>query len=119
MSKIRQSVPVGPANLQPGEKRIVEVNGRSIGIFNVDGAYYALFNRCPHMGGNLCEGPVTGTTLYTDKTEFVYGRRNQLLRCGWHGWEFDIKTGQCLVHSKLRVRTYKVTVENEALFLHI
>lgn len=115
----KQQFPVGLADLAPGEKRIVEVNGRNIGIFNVDGDYYALHNRCPHMGGNLCEGPVTGTTLYTEKTEFVYGRHDEIVRCGWHGWEYEIKTGKCLVHDRLRVRTYKVTIEEGQLILHV
>ena len=119
MARTRKQFPVGAADLKPGEKRIVEINGRSVGIFNVNGDYYALHNRCPHMGGNLCEGPVTGTTLYTDKTEFVYGRENELVRCGWHGWEFEIKTGQCLVKQQMRVRTYQVSAENGQLILHI
>ena len=115
----RKQFAVGLADLNPGERRIVEVKGRSIGIFNVNGDYFALHNRCPHMGGNLCEGPVTGTTLHTDKTEFVYGREDELVRCGWHGWEFEIKTGQCLVHPQMRARTYEVTAVNGQLILHI
>jgi len=117
--KNRKQHPAGSANLAPGQKRIIEVAGKSIGIFNVDGAYYALHNRCPHMGGNLCEGPVTGTTLQTDKVEFNYGRQNELVRCGWHGWEFEIKSGRCLVHDKIRARTYTVTEEDGQLILHI
>lgn len=119
MTKTRKQFPIGSADLAPGEKRIIEVDGKPIGIFNVDGEYFALHNRCPHMGGNLCEGPVTGTTLQTDKTEFIYGRENELVRCGWHGWEFEIKSGRCLVDEKLRARTYSVTEENGQLVLHI
>ena len=58
---------VGPADLASGERRLVDVEGRSIGIFNVNGEYYALHNRCPHMGGALCAGPVTGTTVAGDR----------------------------------------------------
>ena len=100
------------ADLAPGERRIVLLNGKSIGIFNVDGRYYALHNRCPHMSGALCEGPVTGTARQTNTTEFIYERAGEILRCGWHGWEFDITTGRCLVVERVRARTYPATVEH-------
>ncbi|MEM9776139.1 MAG: Rieske (2Fe-2S) protein [Chloroflexota bacterium] len=119
MAKTRRTVRVGKANLNPGEKRIVEVNGRSIGVFNVGGDYFALNNRCPHMGGALCEGPVTGTTLPTDQIEFNYGRRDELVRCGWHGWEFEIKTGRCTVDPRMRAKSYQITVESDELILHL
>lgn len=110
---------IGPANMQPGARRIITVEGRSIGLFNVNGSYYALHNRCPHMGGPLCEGPITGTAMPTEKTEFVYGMENELIRCAWHGWEFEIKSGRNLTSDKMRARTYPVTVEGDDLVLHI
>ena len=116
---MKRKINIGTADLQPGERRIIEVKGRRIGLFNVNGRYFALHNRCPHMGGNLCEGPITGTTLETDEIAFVYGRQNELLRCGWHGWEFDIQTGQCLVDERMKARTYQVTQEEEQLYLHL
>ena len=119
MAKHKQQFKAGKADLKPGERRIVEVNGRSIGIFNVHGDYFALHNRCPHMGGALCEGPVTGTTLPTNSIEFNYGRHDELIRCGWHGWEFEIKTGRCTVDPKMRAKAYQVTVEANELILHM
>lgn len=95
-----------------GERRIVEVEGRSIGIFNVAGRFYALHNGCPHRGGPLCEGPVCGTVLATDDFSFRYVREGEILRCAWHGWEFDIRTGRALVDPSVRARTYPVTVED-------
>ena len=118
-SRKRKKVPAGPADLAAGERRIVQVDGKSIGIFNIGGEYYALLNYCPHMAGNLCEGPVTGTALPTSHTEFRYGKDGEIIRCGWHGWEFEIKTGQCLVDQKMRARKYDVTVEKAQLILHI
>ena len=115
----RKRINIGSVNLQPGEKRIIEVEGKQIGLFNVAGTYHALHNHCPHMGGNLCQGPVTGTTIMSDPEKFVYGREGELVRCSWHGWEFEIKTGRCLVDDRLRVRSYEITVENEELILHI
>lgn len=116
-ARARRQVGVGPADLRPGERRIVQVEGKSLGIFNVDGAYFALHNRCPHMAGNLCEGPVTGTTLPVDGPAFVYGMEGEIVRCAWHGWEFVIADGRCLSAPRLRARTYPVTVVDGQLYV--
>jgi nitrite reductase (NADH) small subunit len=100
------------AELAPGERRIVEVAGRSIGVFNVDGSFYALHNGCPHKGGELCAGRITGTVLPTAGRDFVYGREGEILRCSRHGWEFEIATGCALADPRVRARTYPVTVED-------
>ena len=95
-----------------GERKIVTINGRSIGVFNVNGEYYALRNICPHQSGPLCEGIVSGFLKATIPGEFEYTRRGEIVRCPWHGWEFDIKTGQSWFDPvKTRVRTYPVSVE--------
>jgi nitrite reductase/ring-hydroxylating ferredoxin subunit len=106
-------------DLAPGERRIVSIAGRSIGIFNVDGHFFAVRNRCPHKGGALCAGPLCGTALPVDGFKFVYGREGRILRCAWHGWEFDIETGQALVDPRLRAQTYPVTVEDEQIVVSI
>jgi 3-phenylpropionate/trans-cinnamate dioxygenase ferredoxin subunit len=100
------------SELPPGQRRIVAVRGRSIGVFNVGGRFYALHNGCPHKGGPLCEGRVCGTTLPADDYRFAYGRDGQVLRCAWHGWEFDIATGRALADPRVRARTYPVAVED-------
>ena len=52
---------VGRADdIPPGSRKIVRIAGRSIGVFNVDGAFYAIRNRCPHQGAPLCEGKLWG-----------------------------------------------------------
>lgn len=101
--------------LPPGQRLIVDVAGRRIGVFNVDGQFYALHNGCPHKGGALCEGPVVGTTLATREREFVYGRSGQLVRCAWHGWEFDIATGRAIADPRFRARSYPVVVDAGAV----
>jgi nitrite reductase/ring-hydroxylating ferredoxin subunit len=98
--------------VQPGRRRIVEIAGQRIGLFNVDGRFYALHNHCPHRGGPLCEGPVCGTTLPTDHYKFEYGREGELVRCAWHGWEFEIASGRALADPRIRARTYPVRVED-------
>src|SRR3712207_9316805 len=77
-----------------GQRKIVEVAGRSVGVFNVGGAFFALRNRCPHQGGPLCLGPLGGFVSSTGPGQFTYSREGEILRCPRHGWEFDIRTGQ-------------------------
>jgi 3-phenylpropionate/trans-cinnamate dioxygenase ferredoxin subunit len=95
--------------LPPGTRRIVELGGRSIGIFNVGGRLFALRSRCPHMGAALCEGTVTATVTSPCPGEFVFDGESPMLRCPWHGWEFDMATGQSFCDpAKTRVKRYAV-----------
>ena len=104
---------VGRASeLPPGERKIVEAEGRSIGVFNVHGQFYALRNRCPHQAAPLCLGSIKGMTLPSRPGEYVWARDGEILRCPWHGWEFEITTGQSIFNPhKMRVKSYQVTVE--------
>jgi 3-phenylpropionate/trans-cinnamate dioxygenase ferredoxin subunit len=98
--------------IPPGERKIVEIAGRSIGVFNVHGEFYALRNRCPHQGGALCEGPVGGFVSSVGPGDYRLTRHGEILRCPWHGWEFDIRTGQSWFDpTRVRVRAYDVTLE--------
>jgi nitrite reductase/ring-hydroxylating ferredoxin subunit len=98
----------------PGGRKIVEVAGRSIGVFNLNGEYFALRNRCPHQGGPLCAGSLGGLITSSGPGEYHYSRGGEMLRCPWHGWEFDIRTGQSWFDpARVRVRSYEVTVEGE------
>ncbi len=117
--------------LPPGERKIVEVAGRSIGVFNIGGTYYALRNLCPHKGAELCRGRLTGLMLGENPQELRYERVGEVLRCPWHGWEFDVKTGKMVIQPGMRVKTYDVSVEEvsveqfhvsvegEAVVLHV
>ena len=96
----------------PGDRRIVELEGRSIGVFNVKGTFYALRNACPHQSGPLCRGQVKGLLQATDQKHLTLSREGEILRCPWHGWEFDLTTGRSIFNPhKVRVRSYPVTVE--------
>ena len=98
--------------LPPGTRRIVTVGARSIGVFNVGGRYYALRNVCPHQGAPLCRGPLTGTTLPGPPGSYRYAREGEILRCPWHGWEFDVTNGRSIFNPHaVRVRKYPVAVE--------
>lgn len=97
--------------ISPGERKIVEVAGRSIGVFNLDGEFFALRNRCPHQGGALCEGQLWGVLKAERPGEYEYEASREILACPWHGWEFHIRTGQSWCDpEKLRVRSYEVSV---------
>jgi nitrite reductase/ring-hydroxylating ferredoxin subunit len=99
------------AELPPGSRRIVQVEGRSIGVFNVGGTFYALRNTCPHQGAPLCEGSVQGTALPSRPGEHRWARDGEILRCPWHGWEFDLTTGRSIFNPhRTRVKRYEVTV---------
>lgn len=96
----------------PGQRKIVEIDGRSIGVFNVGGRYYALRNTCPHAGARLCEGTLTGLVTSRTPGEYTYQREGEILRCPWHGWEFDLTTGRSWFDpTRTRVRAYETTVE--------
>lgn len=106
------------AELPPGAARIVTVDGREIGLFNVGGRVYAVRNSCPHRAAPLCLGRLSGTTLPSQPYEYVYGRQGLVLRCPWHGWEFDLETGEPLVDHGLRARTYRVEIAAGQIVLY-
>lgn len=100
-------------DLPLGERMIVELEGRSIGVFHIHDGFYAIRNRCPHQAAELCLGKLTGTTAPSRPGEYIWERDGEIIRCPWHGWEFDIKTGQSVYDPfRCRVRSYEVTVES-------
>jgi 3-phenylpropionate/trans-cinnamate dioxygenase ferredoxin subunit len=107
---------VGRADdIPPGSRKIVRVAGRSIGVFNVEGEFYAIRNRCPHQGAPLCEGKLWGVLSAETPGSFVYDSRKEILACIWHGWEFNLRTGQSWCDpQRLRVRSYAVSVDEAA-----
>src|SRR6476659_6377094 len=99
------------SELPPGTRKLVNVKGRAIAIFNIKGEFFALFNRCPHQGGSLCHGSLTGLVESTGPGDYRYSRDGEILRCPWHGWEFDIRTGKSFCDpSRITVRSYPVEV---------
>lgn len=103
------------AALPPGQRRIVEVAGRSIGVFNVDGAYFAIRNLCPHQGGPLCLGITSGlaTAVFRDDRapDVVMEREGEVIKCPWHGWQFDLRTGHAVFGDRVRVATYRAYLD--------
>jgi 3-phenylpropionate/trans-cinnamate dioxygenase ferredoxin subunit len=115
---VQRAWPVAQASeIPPGGRRIVEVGGRSIGVFNVNGTFVAVLNVCPHELAPVCLGAVRGTTLPSMPGEYRWGREGEILACPWHGWEFDLLTGRALVDPRKRLRLYPVTVRDDTVYV--
>ncbi len=101
------------ADFPPGSRRLVETGERRIAVFNVRGEFYALNDRCPHEGGSLCKGKLTGLVVAQQPGAYEWTRDGEIIRCPWHGWEFDLRTGRSQCDpAKVRVRLFDVHVEN-------
>lgn len=124
----------------PGTRRLVTIAGRPIAIFNIDGEYFALLNRCPHQGASLCHGELTGFVSSPEPGQYAYDRMGEILRCPWHGWEFDVRTGQswfdpkstkarmfksevvlgaALVEGPYKAETFPIVVEDEYVVIDV
>lgn len=99
-----------------GARKIVHINGKSIGVFNVNGRYVAILNLCPHAFAPICAGKVGGTTLKSAPGDFKWGRDNEIIKCPWHGWEFDLLSGSCLT-DKRRLHHYEVDVIQQEIYI--
>ena len=64
--------------IPPGERKIVELEGRSLGVFNINGEFYAVRNICPHQGAPLCEGRLTGLLQSDVPGEYRYTRKGEI-----------------------------------------
>lgn len=98
-------------DMADGERVTVDANGRSIVVFRRDGEFHALLNRCPHRGASLCQGRFVANITSDAVGEYVFHGEDRLLACPWHGWEFDIATGQSFFDpSGTRARPFPVEV---------
>ncbi|MGH2913835.1 MAG: Rieske (2Fe-2S) protein [Solirubrobacteraceae bacterium] len=113
MSRLETRIPLADAP-GPGEVRMLCLGSHRVGLFCVENRFYALADRCPHRGAPLCShGQAIRGIVLRDGLP-ARGTRPSLVRCPWHKWDYDIATGRCLVHARLRVRSYRVEVdENE------
>lgn len=102
--------------IPPGSRMIVRLQGREIGIFNVAGKYFAVRNLCAHQGGPLCEGALVGSLRSARPGEYEFDDTRKFLECPWHGWEYDLETGQSWFDPmKTKVASYDVHVESGAV----
>jgi 3-phenylpropionate/trans-cinnamate dioxygenase ferredoxin subunit len=99
-------------DLPPGGRKVIQVNGRAIVVFNLDGEFFALNDRCPHKGGPLSKGVLTAALESSEPGEYRTSRRGEIIRCPWHSWEYDIRTGKSWCDpDRVRTRRYAVSVE--------
>lgn len=97
--------------LAPGEHRVVQVGRRSIGVFRVGDEYYALADHCPHQGGPLCRGRVAPLASAGAPGEVALDPDRLFVACPWHGWEYDVTTGQSFLGpGEAPVRSYPAEV---------
>lgn len=95
-----------------GGRKVVNIKGRSIVVFNVKDSYYALLDRCPHEGAKLSSGSLVGLVESRNPGEYDYSRAGEFIRCPWHGWEYEIRTGKSYCDPKsICVRAYEAGVE--------
>lgn len=106
------------ASIPEGARKIVSVGDRSIGVFNVHGSFVAVLNLCPHEFAPVCQGRVSGTTAQSLPGEFKWVREGEILACPWHGWEFDLLSGDCLTDHR-RLRRFPVTVEDGWVYVDL
>jgi 3-phenylpropionate/trans-cinnamate dioxygenase ferredoxin subunit len=108
--------------LAVGERRIVEIEGRAtgtIGVFATPEGYFAIRNYCPHHGAPLCIGHVSGTMVAEDPSDPDYVMDGQVIKCPWHQWEFDLRTGRSLFDAKVRARAYPVLVRDGDIYIDL
>ena len=85
---------------------------RSIGVFRVGDRFYGIRNRCPHQGGPLCQGRIAPWARSSGPGDFQLDAEATLLACPWHGWEYDLATGQSFLGpGEPGVKSYDVEVE--------
>lgn len=82
-------------DLKPGECKIVEAKDRTIALYNVDGTYYATDNTCLHRQGPLGEGELD----------------EEIITCPWHGWQYNVTTGENTFDPSMKVETFEVKIE--------
>ncbi len=87
----------------PGSGLEVIVGERVVALFNVEGTFYALDGVCPHQGGPLAEGEVAAC----------------IVTCPWHGWQFDVRTGQHQLSATIRQPTLPVRIEGDAVLVEL
>ena len=79
-----------------GRGKTVSLGEKRIALFNVDGVFYAIDDTCLHRGGRLGEGELEGCVV----------------TCPWHGWKYDIRTGEMTMNPAARVNCYQARVES-------
>ena len=110
------------SDFKDGERRIVFDGDNEIGIFRDSGQFYAYSNFCLHQGGPSCEGLTIAKVeerLNPDKTSrgLFFSETDMHFVCPWHGYEYDMKTGECVSDRRLKLRKYKVVQKGDDVYV--
>jgi len=102
--------------------RVKVVEGREIGIFRLGDEFFAYENICPHAGGPVCQGKLMGRIeeqIAADKTSHGanFSKRDVNIVCPWHGYEYDVRTGEHQAHSALKLTRFVVRVSGDDILL--
>jgi len=101
-----------------GRALLVKADGHELGVFRVGSKIVAWRNVCPHHAAPVCRGTVAGTNLPSAVHEYRPGREGEILQCPWHGWEFDLVTGEHLAAgSRARLRRYPVHIIDDQVYV--
>ena len=99
--------------IPPGGNKVVGIDGRDVVVFHVNGEFFALLNRCPHEGAPLDKAACVARLTSSEPGVYQRSRVGELLRCAWHGWEFDMRNGQSYFDpARFKIRTYPVVIED-------
>lgn len=91
------------SEVPPGSSRELVANDRIVALYNVDGTFHALDGVCPHAGGPLGQGQLEG----------------HVVTCPWHGWQFDVTSGQHCLSAGIVHPSFPVTVEADEIFVEL
>jgi nitrite reductase/ring-hydroxylating ferredoxin subunit len=107
---------IGKASSFPDSGRmVIDLEGTEVGVFCVNGKFIAFENVCPHMGGPVCQGkiiPRVREVIAEDKTSLglAFSKNQTNIVCPWHGYEYDIQSGQHQGNPRLRLRPVQIEV---------
>jgi nitrite reductase (NADH) small subunit len=107
-------------DFEEGRFSIVVVDAKELGILRMGGEFFAVRNVCAHVGAPVCLGTVA-PNLGTDEDgeKLVLDRTRPTLICGWHRWEYDIRTGRQLIDRTNKLKTYPVTTRDERVLVEM
>jgi nitrite reductase/ring-hydroxylating ferredoxin subunit len=112
------------AEFKDGDRHIVRLGTHEVGVFKDNGQIYAYSNYCLHQGGPACEGLMIAKVeerLAEDKTSkgLYFSEKDVNFVCPWHGWEYDMKTGECISDRSKKLRKYKVIQKGDDLYVSV
>jgi nitrite reductase/ring-hydroxylating ferredoxin subunit len=113
-------VVAGADEIVDGERVVTQIKGREIAVFKLEGEYYAYLNWCAHQGGPCGEGALSGTRIAEwvpedGDVETSWEREDEILNCPWHGWEYDLRSGECLSRQGVTLPSYPVEIVDEEI----